>query len=357
MSERLVSLRQKMNEKDIEAVILIGRPNTLYLSGFTGSTSFLFITDSEAVLVVDFRYTIQAKRQVYPGIKVLEQQEGFLKAINELIGKAGVKKVGFEGNCLTFTEYTSMKEKLTNANSFITIGSLVDRMRMVKDEGEIQCIQEAVLLGDKVFDHIIGYIKPGVTENEIAAEMEHKMKTLGAKGPSFETIVAAGIRSAMCHGTATDNVLKAGDAIVLDFGVIYKNYCSDMTRTVFLGEPSPDLKKIYTIVKKAQQAGLDAIVAGLTGKQADAIARDIIDVEGYGKCFGHSLGHGVGLEIHENPRLSQASEDTLDNGMVFSVEPGIYVEGIGGVRIEDMVFLSEGKVRNFTTSTKELLIL
>jgi Xaa-Pro aminopeptidase len=208
-----------------------------------------------------------------------------------------------------------------------------------------------------VFDSILKSIKPGVTETEISAEMEYTMKKLGAKGPSFETIIAAGKRSAMCHGTATDHPLQKGDAVVLDFGVIYRNYCSDMTRTIFIGEPDGELKKIYGIVLKAQLAALDCLVSGLRAYDADKVARDIITEAGYGTNFGHSLGHGVGVEIHEEPRLSSKSEDILQDGMVFSVEPGIYVEGLGGVRIEDMVVLTGGRPRNFTTSTKELIII
>ena len=235
--------------------------------------------------------------------------------------------------------------------------SQIDWIRSIKDSDEIERIQQAVLLGDKVFEHIIKFIKPGIKETEVAAELEYTMKKLGAKGPSFESIIAAGHRSAMCHGTATDNIIKNGDTVVLDFGVIYRNYCSDMTRTIFIGDPKKELARIYDIVKKAQQAALDGIKSGMSGYDADKIARDIIAENGYEEAFGHSLGHGVGLEIHEEPRLSEKSEDILKDGMVFSVEPGIYVEGLGGVRIEDMVVLVDGKIRNFTTSPKEMIII
>lgn len=357
MNNRLARLREKLSEKKVDAAIIVGRPNTLYLSGFTGSTSFLLISMDKAWLVVDFRYTIQARQQAFEGIEVVEQEDSFHKTLNELMSQNKLKHIGFEGNTLTFTEYEQLTKKLTYGKTFVNLGGTVDQLRQIKDADEIERISQAVLLGDKVFDHIIRFIKPGLKETEISAEMEYIMRKLGAKGPSFETIVAAGHRSAMCHGTASDNSLKPGDALVLDFGVIYQNYCSDMTRTIFIGEPHPELVKIYNIVKKAQLAVLDSLKPGMSGFEADKIARDIISDEGYGKAFGHSLGHGVGLEIHEDPRLSTKSEDVLVDGMVFTVEPGIYVEGLGGVRIEDMVVFVDGKLRNFTTSTKDMIIL
>lgn len=357
MNNRLARLREKLKEKDLDAAIIIGRPNTLYLSGFTGTTSYLLIGMDKAWLVVDFRYTIQAREQAFEGIEVIEHADSFHATLDELMAENKLLRIGFEGHMLTFTEYERLTLKLTVPKDYVNLGGIVDQLRMVKDADEIERINEAVLLGDKVFDHILKFIKPGLKETEVSAEMEYIMKKLGAKGPSFETIVASGHRSAMCHGTASDNTLKLGDALVLDFGVIYQNYCSDMTRTLFIGEPKNELIKIYEIVKKAQQTALDSLVSGMKAFDADKIARDIITEAGYGKAFGHSLGHGVGVEIHEDPRLSTKSEDILTDGMVFTIEPGIYVEGLGGVRIEDMVVLVDGKPRNFTTSTKNMIVL
>jgi Xaa-Pro aminopeptidase len=357
MNKRLQKARKLIKEKNLDAMIIIGRPNTIYNSGFTGSTSVLLIGPEKAWLVVDFRYTIQAREQVFEGIEVVEQQESFYKTINELISDNSIADIGFEGNVLTFSEYQKMKISLTKAKNLVNLEGSVDRLRLIKDSEEIECIQQAVLLGDRVFDHIVKFIKPGMKETEVSAEIEYMMKKLGARGPSFETIVAAGHRSAMCHGTATDNVIKAGDAVVLDFGLIYRNYCSDMTRTIFIGEPNKELKRIYDIVRHAQEAALSGIVSGMKASDADKIPRDIIAEAGFGAAFGHSLGHGVGVEIHEEPRVSAKSEDILTDGMVFSVEPGIYVEGLGGVRIEDMVVLESGKIKNFTTSIKDMIIV
>lgn len=357
MNKRLQKARKLIKEKNLDAIIIVGRPNTIYNSGFTGSTSVLLIGLEKAWLVVDFRYTIQAKEQAFEGIEVVEQQESFYKTINGLISDNSIGNIGFEGNVLTFSEYQKMKISLTKAKSLVNLEGSTDMLRLIKDSEEIECIQQAVLFGDRVFDHIVKFIKPGMKETEVAAEIEYMMKKLGARGPSFETIVAAGHRSAMCHGTATDNIIKAGDAVVLDFGLIYRNYCSDMTRTIFIGEPDKELKKIYDIVRKAQEAALSGIVSGMKASDADKIARDIITEAGFGDAFGHSLGHGVGVEIHEEPRLSAKSEDILTDGMVFSVEPGIYVEGLGGVRIEDMVVMEGGRPRNFTTSIKDMIIV
>ncbi len=357
MNHRLNKLRDLLKENDCNACLIAGRANTIYFSGFTGTTSLLLVGIDKAWLIVDFRYTIQAREQVYEGIEVIEIKESFYSTLNEIVKKNSIDIIGFEGQALTVSEYNRIKEKLTKIKKLTRFDNQIDWIRSIKDSDEIERIQQAVLLGDKVFEHIIKFIKPGMKETEVAAELEYTMKKLGAKGPSFESIIAAGHRSAMCHGTATDNIIKNGDTVVLDFGVIYHNYCSDMTRTIFIGEPKKELVKIYDIVKQAQQAALDGITSGMTGYYADKIARDIIAENGYEEAFGHSLGHGVGLEIHEEPRLSEKSEDILKDGMVFSVEPGIYVEGLGGVRIEDMVVLVDGKIRNFTTSPKEIIII
>jgi Xaa-Pro aminopeptidase len=357
MNSRLEKLRTVLNTNNIDACIISGRPNTIYFSGFTGTTSFLLVGMDKAWLIVDFRYTIQAKKQVFEGITVIESKDTFYSAINDILKRNPVRNVGFEGRVLPYSEYIKLKERVSRVKEFVGLDNDIDRIRQIKDSDEAEILQEAALIGDKVFSHILDFIKPGMKETDISTELEYTMKKLGAKGPSFETIVASGHRSAMCHGTATDNVLKKGDALVLDFGVVYRNYCSDMTRTIFIGDPGEELKEIYNIVLKAQRAALDGIIPGMSGIEADKIARDIITEAGYGEAFGHSLGHGIGIEIHENPRLSAISMDVLEEGMVFSVEPGIYVDGLGGVRIEDMVMLMDGKLRNFTTSSKDLIII
>jgi len=357
MNDRLGKVINIISEKGLDGLIITGRANTYYLSGFSGSTSYLLIGREKAWLVVDFRYTIQAKNQVFEGIEVVEHADSFYATLDGILAEEGMGAVGFEGNQLTYSEYERFKARLPHAQRLEGIGNEIDLLRIRKDAGEIEAIAQAVRLGDQVFEEILKVIKPGMTESELAAEIEYQMRKLGASGPSFATIVAAGERSAMCHAVPTENRLKPGDALVLDFGVIYRHYCSDMTRTIFIGEPGEEMKKIYRIVLDAQLAALESLHSGMKASDADKVARDIIARAGYGAHFGHSLGHGVGIEIHEEPRLSAKSEDILQDGMVFSVEPGIYVEGLGGVRIEDMVVLVDGKPRNLTGSTKDIIIL
>lgn len=357
MSDRLTELRKIIKGKNLDGIILTGRPNTFYLSGFSGSTSYLLVGMQQAWLIVDFRYTIQAKLQACKGVEVIEQTDSFMLTLNQLLSDYKIQKVGFEGNNLNYSEFESFKNKLTQANLFVNVGSEIDLLRIKKDENEIEIIAQAVLMGDRVFDHILKIVKPGMREDDLATEIDYQMKKLGAKGPSFDTIVASGERSAMCHATPSENILKKGDSLVLDFGLNYHHYCSDMTRTIFIGDPGDEMKRIYNIVKDAQQAALDCIISGMPARDADKIARTIITHAGYGSCFGHSLGHGVGIEIHEDPRLAEKSEAILSDGMVFTIEPGIYVEGLGGVRIEDMVVLVNGKPRNLTTSTKSMIVI
>lgn len=357
MSNRIDRVRKIMAEKGMDGLIVTGRANTFYLSGFTGSTSYLLIGMHKAWIVVDFRYTIQARGQTSPGIEVVEHDNTFLSTLDKIIAAEGMDTIGFDGNNLSYSEYERFREKLPHAGKLENVGDELDLLRIRKDDAEIETIAQAVRLGDQVFDRILGIIKPGITEIELAAEIEYQMRKLGTAGPSFATIVASGERSAMCHAAPSENRIKPGDALIMDFGVIYRNYCSDMTRTIFIGDPGEEMRKIYRIVSEAQQAALESLGSGMKARDADKVARDIIALAGYGAHFGHSLGHGVGIEIHEEPRLSEKSEDILLDGMVFSVEPGIYVEGLGGVRIEDMVVLAGGKPRNLTGSTKEMIIL
>lgn len=357
MNARLEKLRSVLNIKNLDACLITGRANTLYFSGFTGSTSFLLVEMNRAWLIVDFRYTIQAKNQAFEGIEVMEVDGSFYSTLNNIIKRYPMRDIGFEGDIIPYTEYEKLNEKLSNVKKLVNLDGCIDKIRQIKDDYEVEMLQKAASIGDKVFSHIVEFIKPGMKEIQISTEIEYTMKKLGAKGPSFETIVASGHRSAMCHGTATDNVLKEGHAVVLDFGVVYENYCSDMTRTIFIGQPKEELKRIYEIVLKAQKAALNQIVSGMNGIEADKIARDIIAQAGYEEAFGHSLGHGIGIEIHEDPRLSTHSIDVLEDGMVFSIEPGIYIDQLGGVRIEDMVMLVDGKIRNFTTSPKDLIVI
>ncbi|KNY26700.1 M24 family metallopeptidase [Pseudobacteroides cellulosolvens] len=355
IENRLKRLREKLKLKDIDAVLINKRENYFYLSGFTGSSAYLLISQEDAYLVTDFRYVEQSRNQASK-YEVIECNGNSIDALNEIIKKIGIKKLGFEENYLTYKIFSEYKSSLL-VSELLPFGRVIDELRFVKDEVELEVIRKAVKIGDEAFAHIIKVIKPGIKEIEIAAEIEYHMKKLGASGPSFDTIVASGKRAAMPHGVASEKVIEMGDIVTLDYGCIYNNYCSDMTRTVFVGEPDKELLKIYEIVKKAQYEASTSAYRGLKGKDIDNIARSIIAERGYGPNFGHSLGHGVGIEIHEEPRLSIRGEVIMENGMVVTVEPGIYVEGLGGVRIEDIIVINDQKPEVLTSSTKEIIIL
>lgn len=355
IKNRLKNFRKKLFEKGLDAALVTKRENYLYLSGFTGTFANLIITEKDAILVTDFRYVEQARVQA--GNYVIIQYQGNLNdTLNSVIKEKGIRILGFENASVTHQKYSEYSEKL-DVEKIQALDSAIEELRIIKDNEELDIIRKAVRIADEAFTHILKYIKPGVAEIEIAAELEYFMKKNGAKGPSFETIVASGHRAAMPHGVASDKKLELGDSITLDYGAINDDYCSDMTRTVFLGKPPEEMKRVYGIVLDAQQKALNGACKGLSGKDIDMIARNIIDENGYGSNFGHGLGHGVGLEIHEDPRLSPSGERTMENGMVVTVEPGIYVSGLGGVRIEDMIVIKDNAPMVLTTSAKEMLIL
>ncbi|HEY9061231.1 MAG TPA: aminopeptidase P family protein [Pseudobacteroides sp.] len=352
---RLKRLREKLKLKDIEAVLINKRENYFYLSGFTGTSAYLLISMEEAYLITDFRYVEQANEQAQK-YKVVEYKGNIIEALNEIINKHSIKRLGFEENYLTYQIFNEYKNSLM-ASDLLPFGKEIDELRFVKDQVELNVIKKAVKIADEAFSHVAKLIKPGIREIEVAAEIEYYMKKLGASGPSFDTIVASGKRAALPHGVASEKPIEMGDIITLDYGCVYNNYCSDMTRTVFLGEPNKDLVKIYEIVLKAQLEASASAFRGMKAKDIDKIARSIIAENGYGPNFGHSLGHGVGIEIHEEPRLSVKGEVVMENGMIVTIEPGIYVEGLGGVRIEDIIVINDLKPEVLTSSSKEIIIL
>lgn len=355
IQKRLAAFRKKLQEKGLDAGYITKRENYIYLSGFTGSSAFLLITQNEAVLITDSRYAEQAEMQC-PAYKIVVYTSGLLDEINKLLISLGIIRLGFEETNLSFADYNRYTNKLI-CKEFIPMDSIVEKLRMVKDSAELSIIKKAVDIADKAFEHILPFVRPGISEIDIAAELEHEMKRLGAKGPSFDTIAASGLRSSMPHGVASEKIIEKGDCITFDFGALYNEYCSDMTRTVFVGEPLPELRKIYNTVLSAQLKAIEGAKAGLRGKDVDKIARDFISENGYGDYFGHGLGHSVGLEIHESPRFSMACGDVIEDNMVITVEPGIYIPGLGGVRIEDIIVINGDDPVILTSSTKDIIIL
>ncbi len=335
--------------KECDAVLVNSPYNMQYFSGFTGGEGALLITKEKQILFTDSRYTEQAQKEA-TAFEVIEWKG--VKDLCNGIDSLNLKEIAFEDNYMTALYLNRLKEKLSA--EFIGKSTEIDDLRAIKEPWEIEKIAKAEEIGDKAFTHILGFIKEGVTERDIAAELEYFMKKQGAEKTSFDTISISGAKTSMPHGRPDNKKIEKGDFITLDFGCVYEGYCSDMTRTVVLGKASDKQKEIYGIVLKAQLEGLNAIKSGVRCADADKAARDIIEKAGYGKYFGHSLGHGVGLLIHENPTLSPKSEAILKDNMVVSCEPGIYIPGFGGVRIEDLVCVSGDKCRILSKSTKKL---
>jgi Xaa-Pro aminopeptidase len=352
---RLNRLRSEMRVRGLEAVFITNAYNRKYLSGFTGSAGALLITLDKAILLTDFRYRTQAPAQA-KYFDIVEHGPKMIVTVKEMMTKLKIEQLGFEQNEVTYGLYQDYAAELAPVQLLPT-DQLVEKLRMFKDESELQIMQEAADLADETFSFIITKLAPGVSEQEIALEMEIYMRKHGAVSSSFDTIVASGERSALPHGVASGRMLQLNEFVKLDFGAYYKGYCSDLTRTVVLGKPTEKHKQIYDIVLEAQLRTLDKLKPGMTGKEADAVARDVITKAGYGDCFGHGTGHGLGMEIHESPRLSQQSDVILEAGMVVTVEPGIYIPGFGGVRIEDDVVLTEHGIRILTHSTKDFLVI
>lgn len=349
MMGRIERLTEKLD--DGHAVFISGYPNIFYYSGFTSQDAYLVISKQRRMLITDSRYTVQAREQA-EGFDIVDIKEGWEKIFREI----PEEHICFEEARMSVAEYSRLKNNAPG-KIFVKSQELIDKPRRIKDKDELKLIAEAEKIGDDAFSHMLKFIKAGMTEREIALELETHMKRSGASGLSFETIAASGIRSSMPHGTATDKVLENGDFLTLDFGCVYKGYCSDMTRTVVVGKANERQREIYNIVLQAQKEALDGIYSGIPCNEADYIARGIIADAGYSDNFGHSLGHGVGIEIHEAPFFSPSSHDILTDGNVMSVEPGIYIDGFGGVRIEDLIAVDDGKIINMTHSPKELIEL
>ncbi len=356
MSIKLQKLRQRIEEEELDAILISSPENRRYMSGFTGSAGWLLVSRDEATLATDFRYIEQAGKQA-PDFRIQRIQRG-LGWFPEWTAECGVKRVGFESADMTVSVHEAFlkaaeEEETTNHPELLPTKGIVEELRVYKDAEELALLTKAIEIADAAIDEVAPQIEPGVTEEAVAWELEKAMRERGAEMISFDTIVGAGPNGALPHHRADDSVIKQGDAIVIDMGAKYEGYCSDLTRTVFVGEPDDKFRKIYDIVLQAQLAAEEQVTAGMSGKDADAIARDIIADAGHGDDFGHSLGHGVGLAVHEFPHLGPtAEEDTLEDGMVFTIEPGIYLPGWGGVRIEDIVALENGRARVISKAKK-----
>lgn len=354
MMLRVEKLRKKMQEENLDSFLITSPYNLRYLTNFTGTTGLAVITLEKAFFITDFRYTEQAAAQAQ-GFEIIKNVGPIFEEVADLVQKEGLRELGFEETTVSFLEY-SVLEEIIDAQ-LIPISGMIEELREIKDEEEIAIIEKACSIADLAYDHILKMIQPGMTEIEVANQLDFYMRSLGASGVSFETIVASGLRSAMPHGVASKKIIEQGDLITIDFGCYYEGYVSDVTRTFAIGDPGEQLKEIYQIVLEAQLAVLEVAKPGVTGKQLDAVARDYITKHGYGEAFGHSTGHGIGLEIHEGPNVSVRAEKQFVPGNIITDEPGIYLPGIGGVRIEDDLLITSDGNRVLTHSPKELIIL
>ncbi len=351
---RLKNLCNKIISEDIEAVIISKTANLFYFSGFSGDSAILLIAKNFCKLITDGRYIEQAQTQA-KNFEVIKHTDGLFKKVAEIIKNSNLKKIGFEGKVMTFDAYNFLREELPD----IELKSVeLDSLREIKDDSEIKLIRGACKIADKAFTEILNFIKPGITENSVAAELEYLMKKFGAEKNSFDTIVASGVRGSLPHGIATDKIICTGEFVTMDFGAIYHGYCSDMTRTICIGKATDNQKKIYNAVLSAQLHGLQIIKIGMSGKACDEAVRNKLKSFNLDEYFIHSLGHSLGIEIHEEPRLSPKSTcESLQKNMIVTDEPGIYIAGVCGVRIEDTVLITDNGAETLTESLKDLIEL
>ena len=355
MSARLDKLRGLLPQKGIDALLVSMPENRRYMSGFTGSAGYLFITNERAILGTDFRYTEQAAGQS-PAFEVERIGSGW-SWLGDRIKETGIARLGFESHHMTVQSYHGLSEALgeqleSAKPALVATSGMAEQLRVYKDADELAALQRAVDVADQAMQSVCAVITEGMTEKEVAWRMEVAMRELGAEGPSFDTIVAAGPNGAMPHHHPSDRPIQAGEPIVIDMGAKVDGYCSDITRTICVGEEDEMFRKIYDIVLGSQLTAINTVKPGMTGGDCDELSRAVISEAGYGDNFGHSLGHGYGLAVHEYPRVGPNADNILEEGMVFTVEPGIYLTGWGGVRIEDDVVLEDSGARVLSRTKK-----
>jgi len=354
VKSRINKLRQKLAEKEVDALFVSQPENRYYLSGFDGSDGFLLITPQNAILATDFRYIEQAKRQA-PDYAIFQITNNIADWFPRLVAELNLRRLGFEAGHITFARYQQLTDALNKAKSrleLVSVDGLVESLRAIKEPEEIEFITEASAITDSAFEYIEDIIHIGMSEKAVAWEIEKFMREKSGQAIAFDFIAASGLNSALPHAQPSEYAIRSGEPIVIDIGARIEGYCSDLSRTICLGSHDDTFNKVYDTVLSAQLAAIAAIKEGMTGEEADNLAREIIKQAGYGEAFGHSLGHGVGLAIHELPRLGPNSKEQLVNGMVFSIEPGIYLTGWGGVRIEDTVVMESGKIRVISRARK-----
>ncbi len=355
-ARRLALLRGALRERDIEAILLSNMLSIRWLTSFTGSFGFVYVDMASAWLAVDSRYRLQASEQC-DGLEIRNLTSSAADNLTEMLGEAGTHRIGVESDHLTVAALERYRERLDGKADLVPVADVVRILRYRKDETELAAIEQACAIADEVFTHICGVLRPGTTERDIMLEIEWRIRKVHKAEVAFPTIVVSGPRTAMPHGQPSDRTMEVGDLVTLDFGARWDGYCSDITRTVVVGRANEEQRRVYDTVLHAQQRAVAAMTAGVPAKDVDAQARKFIADAGHGDHFGHGLGHGVGLEVHDGPNMSPRSDFALEAGMVMTVEPGIYVPEWGGVRIEDDVLVMDGGCRVLTQATRELLEL
>jgi Xaa-Pro aminopeptidase len=342
-------------EHKVDAMLVSFGPNLRYLSGFTGSNGSLLVLPDKAILFTDPRYTIQARQEAACQVRIAKGP--LLLDVVAAIAKLGLRRIGYEPSKMTCEFFDSLKSRLPMKASVEPVNGWVEKLRMLKSPDEIARIRRSVDTNSRAFEQAVTRVKPGMKEQDLAAELEYRMRRLGAEKPSFETIVAGGARSALPHAQPTVAALESGQLVVVDMGAVQDGYCSDMTRMLFLGSPSAKVKRTYRAVLEAQLAGLDAVRAGASTVRVDRAARQVLKGYGLDRAFVHSTGHGLGLEIHEPPRIAKREPSKLQTGMAITIEPGVYLEGFGGIRIEDTVVVTDKGCEILTQTSKDLRVI
>ena len=356
LAHRMDSLRAQLRPTGVAALLVSHRPNVFYLSGFTGDNGLLLAGRSRAVLFTDPRFTTQARQECGRRVQtVIAKKALFQEAGEHLAARGRGGRIAFEEERLTVAQLRQARSAAGRAWTWKATRGLVESLREVKDAGEVSRIRDAARLASGVMEHALGLIKAGLSEQDLAAEIEYQMRKRGAEGPSFETIVASGERAALPHGRATSKRLKERELVVLDLGVILRGYCSDLTRTAHVGHASEEVRSWYKAVLEAQTAARRAVAAGVEAAQVDEAARSVLRGEGLEPYFIHSTGHGLGLEVHERPSLARNQKAVLQAGSVVTIEPGVYFPGRGGIRIEDDVLVLEGGSETLTFAPRELM--
>ncbi|MDA1567606.1 Xaa-Pro peptidase family protein [Bacillus cereus] len=354
MNVRITNIQKQLHNYGIDGLLITKKENRQYATNFTGSAGVVLIAAHKAIFITDFRYVDQAKTEI-KAAEIIMHKGNLEEEVANQVSKLNIQKLGIEDNNMTLQQFKKLQKYIHT--EMVPVCEIIEDIRLIKDTSEIETMKIAATIADEAFHHIVTFLKPGISETDVRDELEFFMRKKGATSSSFQIIVASGVRSSLPHGVASNKIIERGDIVTLDFGALYDGYCSDITRTVAIGGPSEEFQKIYNVVREALKRGTEAIKPGETAKSIDDITRNYITEHGYGQYFGHSTGHGLGLEIHEPLRLSQESKATLQEGMVVTVEPGIYIPNWGGCRIEDDIVITKDGYDVITKSNRELIII